>query len=242
MPMPKAESPRLLLLSNSSQHGRGYLDHAEEEIRAFFAGVRRVLFVPYALNDGEGYTARARERLGRLGYEVDGLHAASVRRKAVEQAEAIFVGGGNTFRLLARLDDEGLLEPVRRRVLSEAPYLGASAGTNLACPTIMTTNDMPIVHPPSLAALGLVPFQINCHYIDRDPGSTHMGESREDRLREYHEMNATPVIGLREGTWLRAEAGRIVLGGSAGARLFRRGQEPQDLAPGEQIDPSFVPA
>lgn len=227
---------RLLLASNSTNHGQGYLDHAMPEIRELFEGVRRLVFVPFALQDRAGYAAKARARFASEGIEVDALSADKGGRRALESAEAVFVGGGNTFRLLKTLQDAKLLEPLQRRARGGMPYLGASAGINIACPTIRTTNDMPIVQPAGFDALSLVPFQINPHYVDPEPGSRHMGETREDRIREFLEENDLPVVGLREGGWLRVdgEAGR--LGGGAGARVFRRRRAPEELAPGAPLD------
>ena len=227
---------RLLLISNSTLFGSGYLDHAEEEILGFLRGVERVLFVPFALADRDGYAAKARERFGRMGMDVDSLHNASDPKRAVETAEAVFIGGGNTFRLLKSLYDTGVIEPLRTRVASGMPYMGASAGSNVACPTIRTTNDMPIVQPPSLDALGLFPYQINPHYLDPDPNSKHMGETREERLLQYLEENERPVIGLREGAMLRVENGTITLKGVSAARIFRRSQQPYEVSPIAVLD------
>ncbi|HEV2146469.1 MAG TPA: dipeptidase PepE [Longimicrobiaceae bacterium] len=216
----------LLLLSNSTVHGRGYLEHALDAVRDFLGARRTVHFVPWALADHEGYTAKVRDALQPLGVRVTGLHAAPDPRAAVEEAEVLFVGGGNTFRLLRAVQRHGLLEPVRRRVAAgELAYLGSSAGTNHACPTIRTTNDMPIVQPDTLEAFGLVPFQVNPHYQDPDPGSTHMGETREERIRQFLEENDVPVLGIREGAWLRRRGGELALGGTTGALLFRRGSD-----------------
>jgi dipeptidase E len=226
---------RLLLLSTSTTYGRGYLEHAEPEIRSFLGNVPRVLFVPFALRDQDAYAAKARQGFSRFGLEIDALHEAPDRAAAVRAAEAIFVGGGNTFRLLKALYDFDLLATIRSRVEEGMPYMGASAGSNIAAPTIRTTNDMPIVEPPSFAALGLVPFQINPHYLDADPSSTHMGETREERLLQYLEENDTLVIGLREPSMLRVENGTCTLLGTAGARLFRRGDAPVELAPYSQL-------
>ncbi len=222
---------RLLLISTSTVFGTRYLEHAFGELRDVLAGARRVLFIPYALKDRDAYAARARETFGELGFGLDSLHDAGEPRAAVERAEAVFCGGGNTFRLLTTLYELDLVEPLRRRALDGMPYTGASAGANLACPTIRTTNDMPIVQPPSFEALALVPFQINPHYLDPAPGSTHMGETRETRLREFHEENETAVVGLREGAIVRVEGDSLLLKGVAGARVFRRGQEPVELLP-----------
>ena len=228
---------RLLLISTSTVFGTRYLEHAFPELRDVLAGVQRVLFIPYALKDYDGYALKARGAFEEIGLALDSLHVAEDRHRAVERAEAIFCGGGNTFRLLDALYREGLVEPIRRRALAGMPYTGASAGSNLAGPTIRTTNDMPIVQPPSFDALGLVSFQINPHYLDPDPGSTHMGETRETRIREFHEENATPVVGLREGAMLRVEGGAVELRGQAGARIFRRGMGPVEVAAGTRIEP-----
>jgi dipeptidase E len=216
---------RLLLISSSNVHGYGYLDHPEREMRAFLGAARRVAFVPYAARDHTAYTAKVRERLGRMGLDV-------IPIDDLDRADAVFVGGGNTFRLLKTLYDRGLLSPIRDRVGAGLPYLGSSAGTVIAAPTMQTTNDMPIVEPPSFAALGLVNFQINPHYLDPDPQSTHKGETREERIREFLEENATPVIGLREGSTLRVENGITTLLGEKTARVFRREQEPVEMEPG----------
>jgi dipeptidase E len=232
---------RLLLLSNSTVHGAGYLDHAEEQIRAHFQGVRTVLFVPFALHDRDGYAGKARDRFARLGLALTSIHQAPDPVRAVEQAEAVFIGGGNTFRLLSELHRQALLAPIRARVAAGMPYLGSSAGSNVACPSIMTTNDMPIVYPPSFQALDLVPFQINPHYLDPDPGSRHMGETRETRLREFHEEHATPVAGLREGAMLQVTDGAVVLAGTTGMRVFRRGQAPVEALPVADVTALLLP-
>jgi dipeptidase E len=226
----------LLLLSNSSLPGRGYLEHAREAIAEFVGERRTVDFVPYALADHDAYTARVRQSLAPLGLEVVGLHAAPDARVAVEQAEVLFVGGGNTFRLLKAVRSLGLVEPVRRRVRSgELVYWGSSAGTNHACPTIRTTNDMPIVQPDSFEAFDLIPFQINPHYQDPDPSSTHMGETRAERIGQFLEENDVPVLGMREGAWLRRRDETLTLHGTTGALLFRRGAEPEPHGNGDDL-------
>jgi len=227
---------RLLLLSNSTNHGEGFLDHIMSEVRDFFGPRHRLAFAPFALQDQAAYTRKVQERLAREGFEVAGLTADPAGAALLEAAEGVFVGGGNTFRLLDTLQRSGLLELLRRRVRGGLPYLGASAGTNLAAPSIKTTNDMPIVQPKSFEALGLVPFQINPHYLDAEASSTHMGETRETRLLEYLEENAAPVLGLREGAGLSLQGRQLRLIGSRGARLFRRGLEPAELGPGSDLD------
>jgi dipeptidase E len=230
-------SRRLLLISTSTVFGTRYLEHAQGELRDVLAGVRRALFVPFALKELDGYAAKAREAFAEMGFALDSLHEAADPKAAVAEAEAVFCGGGNTFRLLKALYDLDLLPSLRERVAAGMPYTGASAGSNLACPTVRTTNDMPIVEPPSLDALGLVAFQINPHYVDPVPGSTHMGETRETRIREFHEENDLPVIGLREGAILRVEGEQVLLKGVAGARIFRRGREPVDASPVTDVGP-----
>lgn len=228
-------SRRLLLISTSTVYGTGYLDHAEEEIRDHLHGVARVLFIPYALADHNAYAGKARERFERMGFSLDSIHESRHPSQAVESAQAVFIGGGNTFRLLKALYDFHLVDPIRARVDAGMPYMGASAGSNVAGPTIRTTNDMPIVEPPSLNALNLFPYQINPHYLDPDPSSTHMGETREERLLQYLEENETPVVGLREGTCLRVSDGEIWLKGTRPARIFSRGKSPFEVPPGTQV-------
>jgi dipeptidase E len=214
-----------------------------EQMRSFFGPVPRLLFVPYAVRDHEGCLAKMVERGLNAGYELDGIHRHPDPVRAVHEAPAVFVTGGNTFRLLETLYRLELLEPIRQRVRDGLPYLGISAGSNVACPTMQTTNDMPIVQPPSFRALGLVPFQINPHYftgqtfVKAEDGSfrEHFGETRDERLAEYHELNDTPVVGLWEGGILRVEDGRLTLLG-APARIFRKGQEPADVQPGANLD------
>jgi dipeptidase E len=227
---------RVLLISSSNVHGTGFLDHAEPEIRDFLGPVRRILFFPWALKDRDGYTAKVRERLGRMGFAVDSIHEAADPARAVEAAEAVFLGGGNTFRLLKTMYEEDVLVALRRRVREGMPYVGSSAGSNVAGVTIRSTNDMPVVEPPSLSALGIVPFCINPHYLDPDPTSTHMGETREERIAQFHEENEEPVVGLREGAILRVEDGSVTLRGIARMRLFRRGQPPEEFEPGARLD------
>ncbi len=212
-----------------------------EEMKLFFGPVRRLLFIPYALQDHDRYLQTMTERGINAGYELAGIHHASDPVDAVQQADALFIGGGNTFRLLASLYDRNLLEPIRQRVRAGMPYLGISAGCNVACPTMKTTNDMPITQPPSLDALGLVPFQVNPHYfsgqvhVKSDDGyHEHFGETRDERIREFHEINDTPVIGLWEAGLLRIEHGKVLLRG-APARVFRKGQEPVDVQAGEEL-------
>src|SRR5262245_41188305 len=194
-----SNNKRILLISNSTLYGSGYLDHAEAEIRDFLGPIRKVLFIPFALHDHDAYGESARARFQQMGYDLTSIHTTNDKRHVVDDTETIFIGGGNTFRLLTAMYEFDLLDRIRRRVNEGMPYIGSSAGSNVAGPTIKTTNDMPIVEPPSFEALGLVNFQINPHFQDPDPNSTHMGETREQRIIQFLEENETPVVGLREG-------------------------------------------
>jgi dipeptidase E len=225
----------LLLLSNSTGYGGTFLGHALDAVAETLGGRRHLLFVPYALADQGGYTARVRAALEPAGITVTGLDEATAPLAEVQRAEALFIGGGNSFRLLAELQRLDLVEAIRQRVLTGMPYLGASAGTNMACPSLRTSNDMPIVEPRSFQALRLVPFQINPHYIDPDPSSRHMGETRQARIAEFLEENDVPVLGLREGGWLRVTGSTATIGGLAGGRLFTRHAEPRELASGADV-------
>ena len=235
----KTRIKRVLLISNSTLYGSGYLDHAEGEIRDFLGNAAQVLFVPFALHDRSAYAAMARERFQKMGYGLESIHTAVDAQRAVNDAEAIFIGGGNTFRLLKAIYDADVLQTIQTRVAEGMPYIGSSAGANVAGPTIKTTKDMPIVQPPSFDALGLVPFQISPHFLDPDPNSTHMGETQEERILQFLEENDTPVAGLREGAMVRVEKGSTVLKGSSGARIFRKGHDPVETNPGEQLDHLF---
>ena len=226
---------RILLISNSTVYDRGYLDHVEQEIKSFLGEVKRILFFPYALYDRDGYAAKARMRFAATGYSLESAHHAADPRKAIENADAFFVGGGNTFRLLKALQDLDLLNVILHKVKTGAPYIGSSAGSNVAGPTIKTTKDMPIVQPRSFDSLGLVPFQISPHFQDPDAHSRHMGETQEERIFQFLEENETPVAGIREGAWLICENGAVTLRGEAGARIFRRGKAPVEAKPGDNI-------
>src|SRR5262249_48225194 len=231
-----------LLLSSGGLRTEERVRFFGEQMRQLVGDVERLLFVPYALRDHDGYLQAIVERKLHGGEPIGGIHQHPDPGTAVREAQAIFIGGGNTFRLLSDLYRLNLLDTIRECVRNGTPYVGVSAGTNVACPTIKTTNDMPITMPPSLDALGLVPFQINPHYFSgttyvkvEDGYREHFGETREDRIREFHEMNDTPVLGLWEGGLLRVEQGAIWLAG-APARLFRKGQEPVDLEPGTRLE------
>nr|XP_006822573.1 PREDICTED: alpha-aspartyl dipeptidase-like isoform X2 [Saccoglossus kowalevskii] len=229
---------RLLLLSNATLHGSGFLDYCQDNVKSFLGSdVNRVLFIPYALTDRDGYAAIARKKFESLGYKVDSIHEQPNAVDAVNNAQAIFVGGGNTFRLLKTLYDQQIVSVIKKRVLEDGvPYIGSSAGTNVATKTINTTNDMPIVYPPTFDAIGLVPFNINPHYIDADANSKHMGETREKRIQEFHEEEiCSTVLALREGCMLLVEDNKATLQGVTKARLFIKGQSPTEHDPGADL-------
>ena len=231
--MSPARTPRLLLLSNSRDPHGEYLRWPADELQDFLGpSLRSAIFVPYAAVPGtpsayDGYTARVREAFAHVGVSITSVHEAPDPVLAVRGAQAIVVGGGNTFHLLTQLYNTGLREAIQAAVRAGTPYIGWSAGSNVACPTISTTNDMPIIQPPSFAALGLVPFQINPHYTDAHPPG-HQGETRAERIAEFLALNpSVTVVGLREGTLLRVEGDAVRLAG-VGARVFRAGGDPAD--------------
>jgi dipeptidase E len=219
----------LLLISSSRVHGTGFLEHCSDAIKAHFANAERVLFIPYALADHDYYEKIVAEAFNKFAIELKSIHHASDPVAAVKEAQGIFIGGGNSFRLLKTLYDYDLITAIRDAVSKGTAYMGSSAGTNMSCPTIRTTNDMPIVEPPSFNALNLVPFQINPHYLDADPNSTHKGETREQRLNEFHEENDVPVVALREGSWLQINDDKCELHGATGMILFKPGQQPEQI-------------
>jgi len=230
---------RLLLLSNSQTEGMDYLEYARDIVREFLEPLpREVLFVPYAAvtKSYDDYVAQVRGAFRHLGIDVKGLHAEADQAVAVRNAAIIVVGGGNTWKLLREVRALGLLSVIRDRVMANTPYIGWSAGSNLACPTIMTTNDMPICDPGGFDALGLVPFQINPHYLHGNPVG-FKGETREERIREFGVLQPRiRVAGLREGTGLRIENASARLVGSGQCRVFRDGEEPREFRAGDDLD------
>lgn len=229
---------RLLLLSNSTNFGEPFLHYPLKTIQNFLgASIRSVLFVPYAgvRITFDDYAARVRERFSKIGIDSLSIHKSSNPKGAVQQAEAIVIGGGNTFHLLHHLYANDLLEAIRTKIELGVPYIGWSAGSNVACPNIRTTNDMPIIEPPSLEALGLVPFQINPHYTDTTLPN-HGGETRAERLTEFVEVNpGVTVVGLQEGSMLKIEENQIELLGKKAAKIFRKGQSPTEHVPGDSL-------
>ncbi len=228
---------RLLLISNSTNAGEPYLRYPLPRIGEFLRGVREVAFVPYAavtFSYAE-YERRVAERFAELGIRIRSVHRAADPRRMIRNAEAICVGGGNTFALTRKMQEQGLMEAIRRRLKADIPYVGWSAGSNVCCPTICTTNDMPIVEPSSFRAIGAVKFQINPHYLDANPAG-HAGETREQRILEYVAANPRRwVVGLREGCMLRLEGERLELIGERPMRLFRKGAEPIEVHAGEDL-------
>lgn len=224
----------LILASTSTLHGQEYLEYLLPVLKKHFSGCTEILFIPYARAGGishDEYTALAQKAFEKAGLELKGIHTFPNATEAVLQADGIFTGGGNTFLLVQQLYAHELLTALKNAISNGTPYLGTSAGTNIAGLTMKTTNDMPIVYPPSFNTLGLVPFNINPHYLDPDPNSTHKGETRETRIKEFHRFNTQPVIGLREGSWLEVKNLDIRLKGNKTARIFEAENEAYEVEP-----------
>ena len=229
----------LVVASTSTVHGESYLEYILETLKDLYADTEEVLFIPFARPGGishDAYTAKASEAFRKIGKELRGIHTYEDPAAAICHAGGIFTGGGNTFVLVNALHRLQLMEPLREAIFMGIPYLGTSAGSNICGITMQTTNDMPIIYPPSFKTLGAIPFNINPHYLDPDPGSTHMGETRETRIKEFHTQNSIPVLGLREGSWLEVKGERIVLKGSLSARVFLKDKEPYEIESGTEID------
>lgn len=228
----------LLIASTSTLYGGGYLDYLLPELARHFAGCREIVFIPYARPGGithDEYTSKVAEAFAALGIGVKGLHEFADPAKAVAQAEGLFTGGGNTFVLVTQLYRTNVMAALRDAIFKGTPYLGSSAGSNITGLTMQTTNDMPIVYPPDFTTLGAIPFNLNPHYLDPDAQSKHMGETRETRIREFHAYNATPVLGLREGSWLEVKGDTILLKGTLSARLFRQGADALEIEAGSDV-------
>ena len=223
-----------IIASTSTIHGSGYLEYLRPTLASHFNHVDEILFIPYARPSGlthDEYTVKAKEGLGYLNVNVKGIHEFESPDEAVKSAKAIFVGGGNTFLLVKMLYDLNLIEVLRQRIIEGIPYLGTSAGSNICGPNMQTTNDMPIVMPMSFDTLCIIPFNINAHYIEPDPNSTHNGETRRTRIKEFQVHNKIDVLGLKEGSWLEAKAGKIRLKGKLDAVWFEPGKEPEIINP-----------
>ncbi len=229
---------QILIASTSTVHNSGYLEYLLEALKIHFKNIDTVLFIPYARPGGishQDYTEIVQTAFSKINKVVKGLHEFDDPKDAIESAQAIFTGGGNTFVLVNQLYKNDLISKLKTSIESGTPYLGTSAGSNICGLSIGTSNDMPIVYPPSFNALGVVPFNINPHYLDPDSESTHMGETRETRIKEFHKFNSQPVIGLREGSCLKVKGSKIVLIGSLKARIFEKNKQPYEIETGADL-------
>lgn len=222
----------IIIASTSTLHGGKYLEYLLPTLKEHFKNCKTILFIPYARPSGishEEYTQKAAEAFASLNIEVKGIQEFEDPQTAVKEAEGIFTGGGNTFLLVSQLYKNNIMQLVAETVKNGTPYLGSSAGSNICGLSMQTTNDMPIIYPPSFQTLGLIPFNLNPHYLDADLQSKHMGETRETRIKEFHAFNSIPVLGLREGSWLEVKGEKIILKGDLKARLFKKNETPQEL-------------
>ena len=223
---------KLLIASSSTIHGSDFLEYLSPTLISFFEGVSSLVFIPYARPSGisyDEYTSRVVLFFNTIGIHVTGIHEFESPIEALKKAEAIFTGGGNTFELVNQLYKQNLFSILSEVLNNGTPYLGTSAGSNICGISMMNTNDMPIVYPSSFLTLGIIPFNINAHYLDPDRSSTHMGETRETRIKEYHIYNDTPVLGLREGSWLEVNDSEIILKGTHSARWFEKNKLPREI-------------
>jgi dipeptidase E len=228
----------VIIASTSTIHGSGYLKYLLDELKLHFKNTNEILFVPYARPAGvshDDYTKTVSKAFNSIGKSVKGIHEFENPKDAIENAQGIFVGGGNTFVLVSQLYKNDVLVAIKKAINKGTPYLGTSAGSNICGLTMNTTNDMPIIYPPSFKTLGLVPFNINPHYIDPIVGSTHMGETRETRIKEFHRFNTQPVIGLREGSWIDVKNDTLTLKGKLEARIFEYKKTPYEIAPNTDL-------
>lgn len=229
---------KLIIASTSTLHGGNYLEYLLPALQEHFKNCKSLVFVPYARPGGishDNYTQRAASFFAKLSISVKGAHEFNNPAQALTDAEAVFTGGGNTFLLVSQLYKTGTMTTLAKAIQNGTPYLGSSAGSNICGLTMQTTNDMPIIYPPSFTTLGAVPFNLNPHYLDPQPGSTHMGETRETRIKEFHQFNTQPVLGLREGSWLDVKGNTVVLKGNLPAKLFRQNAEPEELESGSDL-------
>ena len=227
-----------IIASTSTLYGGSYLDYLLPELKLHFENCKLILFIPYAQPGGlsyEEYTDRVSKAFAKLNIEVKGIHEFENPIAAIEEAEGIFTGGGNTFLLVFQLYKNKVMDALANALKNGTPYLGTSAGSNICGLTMQTTNDMPIIFPPSFQTLGIVPFNINPHYLDADLQLKHNGETREMRIKEFHFLNSPPVLGLREGSWLEVKGDKITLKGSLSARLFRQNKNPEELESGSDL-------
>lgn len=228
----------IILASTSTIFGGDYLNYLKEELIKLYEGIDELVFIPFARPGGishDEYTEKAESFFKTLGIKVKGLHEFDNKAEAVQNAKAFFTGGGNTFLLVKTLHEKGLMSVLKQNVESGKPYLGCSAGSNIGGQNMKTTNDMPIVYPPSFDCMGLVPFNINPHYLDPNPELKHNGETRETRIKEFLTQNDIKVIGLREGNWIRRIGDKITVEGSELTRIFEKGKEPYEIEAGTEL-------
>lgn len=229
----------IIIASTSTLHGGNYLEYLLPELQSFFSNVKQLLFIPYARPSGishDDYTKKVSEAFDKINILAKGIHEFENPVEAIENAEGIFTGGGNTFLLVSQLYKNNVIDALEKVVKNGTPYLGTSAGSNICGLTMNTTNDMPIVYPPSFRTLGFVSFNINPHYLDPIEGSTHMGETRETRINEFHHFNPQPVVGLREGSWLAVKGNSVKLKGTLTARIFKRNEKPIEVIPETELN------
>jgi dipeptidase E len=228
----------LIIASTSTIYRSGYLEYIKEALVELFVATQEILFIPYARPGGishDEYTNEVAKAFSTFGKKIVGIHTFDDPVKALKEAKGVFTGGGNTFVLVSQLYRSGVMQPLREAIFNGLPYLGTSAGSNICGVSMQTTNDMPIVYPPSFKTLGVVPFNINPHYLDTPTDSTHMGETRETRILEFHTQNTLPVIGLREGSWLQVNGNEIVLMGPHPARIFEQQNDTYEIEPSSLI-------
>jgi dipeptidase E len=228
----------IIIASTSTLHGGDHLEYLMPELSVHFKHCKTILFIPFARPSGishEEYTAKVASAFAKINKKIKGIHEFDDLSAAITNAEGIFTGGGNTFLLVTQLYKNKIMNVLAETIKSGTPYLGTSAGSNICGLTMQTTNDMPIIYPPSFKTLGLIPFNLNPHYLDADLQSKHMGETRETRIQEFHSFNTIPVLGLREGSWLDVKGDKITLKGNLTARLFRQNQIPEEMNSGTDL-------
>jgi dipeptidase E len=229
---------KAIIASTSTLHGGNYLEYLFPVLTTHFEGCKTILFIPYARPGGishDDYTSKVKTAFAKINIDVSGIHEYKNPSEAIQNSEAIFVGGGNTFLLVSQLYQNNVMAILSEVIKSGKPYLGCSAGSNITGVSMQTTNDMPIVYPPSFTTLGIIPFNLNPHYLDPDVNSKHMGETREMRIQEFHAFNETAVLGLREGSWLEVLDDKITLKGTLSARLFRKNHNPEEITTGSDL-------
>ena len=229
---------KMIIASTSTIYGSGYLEYLLPTLSSFFVDIKTLLFIPYARPGGisyDEYTQIVQNTFVKINIDVKGIHQFKNYKEAIQNSEAIFTGGGNTFELVNQLYKNDIISDLKEVIDNGTPYLGTSAGSNICGVNMMNTNDMPIVYPPSFTTLGIIPFNINAHYLDPIKDSTHMGETRETRIKEFHVFNETPVLGLREGSWLQVLDDKVTLKGNHTARLFQQNKLVVELKSGVEV-------